>query len=425
MNRRHFSKISLGATTGALTALSATRNFAKTSPPELDRFGGWMGKKFASTGFFRVEKDDRWWLVTPEGNAFLSFGINHFSPNHFRQKHNRSHWDKILELDGQQDWGVFTSALRQWFLSTCTDYGFNTAGIHNSYAVLNSPSPALPYVRGIEFADIPHWKTEIPDENFVDIFAPEFETHCDSLAKKFAAPLKDDPYLLGYAMTDCPLFTEEDLRARTDVIGGARRGSRIGWPKRLRNLGPSSPGKQAYVKLVSQLYQNNINAFNQVYQTTFDSFDSLANAIDWRSDSILSNANETRDNIEFLKLSVDRYYSVTKSAIHRYDPNHLFLGDKLNANTDAVDTLLPITTQYTDILYYQMYGRYEVQAPSLDRWSSQVDTPIINGDSAFTMITETMPRPFGPVADSLEQRVEWTDEYFRQAFARPDFIGWH
>jgi len=39
-----------------------------------DRFGGWMGKRFAATGFFRVEKDDRWWLVSPEGNAFLSFG---------------------------------------------------------------------------------------------------------------------------------------------------------------------------------------------------------------------------------------------------------------------------------------------------------------------------------------------------------------
>lgn len=35
-----------------------------------DRFGGWTGKRFEPTGFFRVEKDDRWWLVTPEGNAF-------------------------------------------------------------------------------------------------------------------------------------------------------------------------------------------------------------------------------------------------------------------------------------------------------------------------------------------------------------------
>lgn len=53
-----------------------------------------------------------------------------------------------------------------------------------------------------------------------------------------------------------------------------------------------------------------------------------------------------------------------------------------NSNSDAVDTLLPVTTKYTDVLFYQMYGKYEVQRPILDRWSKNVDLPIINGDSA-------------------------------------------
>ncbi len=66
---------------------------------ELDRFGGWVGKKFEATGFFRVEKDERWWLVTPEGNAFLSFGINHLHPEFWRQDYNREAWKKRLGLD--------------------------------------------------------------------------------------------------------------------------------------------------------------------------------------------------------------------------------------------------------------------------------------------------------------------------------------
>jgi hypothetical protein len=41
------------------------------------------------------------------------------------------------------------------------------------------------------------------------------------------------------------------------------------------------------------------------------------------------------------------------------------------------------------------------------------------------MITEHMPRPYGPVADNIEQRAEWTDEFFRNAFARPELVGWH
>ena len=103
----------------------------------------------------------------------------------------------------------------------------------------------------------------------------------------------------------------------------------------------------------------------------------------------------------------------------------MFVGYKINANTDTMDNVLPITSQFTDVVLYQMYGRYEVQKPGLDRWSKLVDKPIINGDSAFTMITDSMPRPYGPVADSLAQRAEWTVEFFESAFARPEFVGWH
>ena len=148
-------------------------------------------------------------------------------------------------------------------------------------------------------------------------------------------------------------------------------------------------------------------------------------AENWRPHTDLSNGNETRDNVEFLKKVVARYYQTARDAIRRYDSNHLFVGDKLNANTDTLDTVLPITSQYTDIVFYQMYSRYEVQKPGLDRWSKIVDQPVINGDSAFAMITDYMPRPYGPVADNLEQRAEWTKEFFQNAFARPEFVGWH
>ena len=106
----------------------------------------------------------------------------------------------------------------------------------------------MPYMQPIHFVDIPHWKPEVPDSNFRDVFSEEFAAHCDRMAKEIAAPAKDDPFLLGYAMTDCPLFTEEDCRERPDVIGGAVRKARIGWPRRLRNLGADAPGKQAYVR---------------------------------------------------------------------------------------------------------------------------------------------------------------------------------
>lgn len=425
MNRRESIKFALP------TALLAGGAFApfisgRADPTsELDRFGGWKERKFEATGFFRTEKTDRWWLVTPDGYAFLSFGINHLYPDLFRQKFNEAAWRKYLGIEDLNDWSSFQSALRKWFLRTCDEYGFNTVGVHNALSITNRPEAVKPYLQPIRFIDVPHWKKTIPAENFLDVFSDEFVDHCDTLARKFAAPLKNDPFLLGYAMTDCPLFTEEDCRERTDVIGGARRESRIGWPRRFRSMGADVPGKQAYVDAMREIYSDRVTDFNKTYRTKFTSFDALASAVDWRPDTDLSNPNETRDNSVFLQKVVDRYYQTTRDAIRKYDPNHLFFGDKLNANTDSIDTVLPVTSKYTDVIFYQMYARYEVQEPGLDRWAKVVDKPVINGDSAFTMVTETMPRPYGPIADSLKQRAEWTDEFFRNAFARPEFVGWH
>ncbi len=391
---------------------------------DFDRFGGWTGKRFKATGFFRVEKDERWWLVTPEGNAFLSFGINHLHPHLWKQDYNREAWKKRLGLDDLNS-HKFAPALQKWFLQTCRQYGFNTVGVHTELSIVNTPQPSMPYMLPIQFVDIPHWKGEIPDSNFVDVFADAFAAHCERMAKEFAAPARDDSLLLGYAMTDCPLLTEEDCRERPDVIGGAQRNARIGWPRRLRNLAANAPGKRAYVRTMRDIYRGRIGDFNATYRTPFDSFDALQTAEDWRPHTDLSNGNETRDNVEFLKKVVARYYQTARDAIRRYDPNHLFVGDKLNANTDSLDTVLPITRELTDVVFYQMYARYEVQKPGLDRWSKIADKPLINGDSAFTMIADHMPRPYGPVADSLEQRAEWTAEFFRRAFGRPEFVGWH
>ena len=389
-----------------------------------DRFGGWKGKRFETTGFFRVEKDERWWLVTPEGNAFLSFGINHLHPDWWQQDYNAEAWKTRLGIDDLHS-DEFEPAFRQWFLEVCRQYRFNTVGFHADLPIIKSPQPSIPYVQPIDFVDIPHWKNDVTDSAFVDVFSDEFIVHFDRMAKALALPVQDDPFLLGYAMTDCPLFTEEDCRERTDTVGGERRKSRIGWVRRLRNLNASAPGKRAYVDTMYDLYHGQIDDFNTTYRANFDSFDALLYGENWRTHTDLSNGYERRDNVEFLKKVVAKYYQTARDAIRLYDPNHMFFGDKLNANTDSMDTVLPITSQYTDLIFYQMYGRYEVQETGLNRWTTMTDKPFINGDSSFTMITDTMPRPYGPVADSLAQRAKWTDEFFRNAFARAEFVGWH
>jgi hypothetical protein len=94
MERREFLRFSAAAVLGSGLAGGASP-VAAVGTRELDRFGGWKGKKLKASGFFRTEHDgNRWWLVTPEGNAFISFGVNHYHAGWWAQDYNRDHWVK-------------------------------------------------------------------------------------------------------------------------------------------------------------------------------------------------------------------------------------------------------------------------------------------------------------------------------------------
>ncbi len=378
--------------------------------------------RFEETGFFRLDRSDRWWLVTPAGNGFLSFGVNHIHAGWWKAPYNLDPWSRKLGLSGPSD-PDFNRNLRSELMRLLPELGFNSVGVHSDLDLLNKPHPFIPYVRQLLLIDIPHWKT--PDEkDFPDVFSPAFEQHVDTVARRDCAPLQEDPMLLGYAMTDCPIFTDWDAKERGDTLYGAPRESLPTFPRVLRNLDGAQPGKQVYVETVRGLYRNSIADFNTVYRTRFGSFDALANAVRWRPTTDPANGHETRDNTVFLLKVVERYYQLARDALRRYDPNHLFLGDKLNGNTDTADTVVSVTSRFTDLVFYQAYGRYGWNEPSLDRWSRRSGKPLFNGDGSFGAVGTNMPRPYGPVAADHEERAAWTVEFAEKSFSRPDFVGW-
>jgi len=258
-----------------------------------------------------------------------------------------------------------------------------------------------------------HYRKPSP-ETYADVFAPEYEATCEAAAREMAEPYANDPMILGYCMADVPAMTDNDAEWHKSTT----------WPRRLRNLGADSPGKQAYVDTMRKRHAD-IAAFNTVYNTDFVSWDALLAAEDWRPNARPANQAERDDNAAFLLLCVDKYYSVAKAALRRVDPNHLFLGDKVNANSDAFDTIVGVTSRYTDVVNIQYYARWEKQKATMDRWSDKLGKPFLNGDSAMTTPTEDCPNPYGPHAKDQAERAEWTREFMENATARPDFVGWH
>jgi len=399
---------------GSLLGVAAARG----QEQPLDRFGGWRGVRFEASGYFRLEKKERWWLVTPEGNAFLSFGLNHAEPGLLRQSYNREHWLKTFGGEA----GVLRG-FRAHVEADLKAFGFNSLGCHNATSRYWQPS-IIPYIETFKCVDIDHWKTP-RDEDFRDVYASEFEAYCETRAVE--ARLRErakDPFLIGYAFTDCPILTELDAAPRPAVVQGAPRAGVSTWPRVLRNLRGDAAGKQGYVRLMSQRYNGDIRSFNRVYEIELGSFDALQNAANWRPAADPANAQEARDNQAFLKEILDRYYSSMRSVVRRHDPNHLILGDKLNGNTDTPDFAVETAARHVDAVFYQWYSYYGEQKTRLDDWSRLTGKPLFNGDSAYSVPSEQMPRPLVPHSRTHEERAERTLEYARSVFARPDFIGW-
>jgi len=391
-----------------------------------DPYGGWTGKQFEATGFFRTQHDGkRWWLVTPDGNAFISFGVNHYHAGWWAQNYNRDHWIKAFGAEEVND----DAWVKGWYARLVSDLehlGLNTIGIHTGAPRTGDMvTDVAAYVARYDPVDIPHYKGDTGPEEFPDVFSEEFDAICDKRAREMVEPRANDPRVLGYSMTDCPIFTDLDAAERGMTIYGAPRPELPTWPRLLRNQGADIPGKQAYVATMRGTYDGNIAGFNTTYGTDFASWDALLATTDWRPRTDYDNAREIADNTAFLRDCVDVYYRKAKEALRRYDTNHLFFGDKINGNTDTIDTVLDITTKYTDIVFCQIYGRYDEQAAVMDRWTDKVGMPFLNGDSTFSFTCDVMPSPYGPHAKDQAQRAEWVREFGESALARPDFVGWH
>ena len=416
MNRRTF----LGSA-AALPCLSDPFSASAAEHADRDEFGGWTGLRFESSGFFRLEKNKgKWWFVTPKGNAFLALGMNHLHPGWLAQPYNKAFWNKEFGAKKAYDdtWrkGVFKKVMNEMKL-----LGFNHFGVHNDQR-MTIPS-GYPFIHRISFVDIPHPKVATK-EKFLDVFDKSFEKHCDDLARKECLPLHKNRQLIGYAMTDCPIFTDEEAAERDTTKYGSPRLATPTWPRVLRNLGTEAPGKRAYVETMRTVYSNWILHFNETYGTSFRSFDDLLKARDWRPKSDLSNALEMRDNRWFLERVVDRYYRVMTGAVRRQDSKHLVFGDKLNANTNGGEQVFKTTAKYTDLVFYQMYGRLQEQRPIVNRWSRATGKPCFNGDGAFGVPYDMMPNPHGPHCIDQQHRAEMVREFVHGMFSRNDFVGW-
>ena len=161
-----------------------------------------------ATGFFRVlEKDSRWWLLTPQGEPFFSIGINHIDPASLRYPENIHIWKQKYD-------GSTIKWLKESVRKNLNKWGFNTVGweqevtVRNwrhsrSFTVDEYQALDMPYCHMLPFTESHQWEQHT---RHFDFFSPGWVEWCDYVARSHCAELSEDPNLIGYFYSDCPTW---------------------------------------------------------------------------------------------------------------------------------------------------------------------------------------------------------------------------
>jgi len=375
----------------------------------LDRFGGWSGITSRATGFFRVEEvDGRWWFIDPDGNAFISLGINHVQASLLRFPWNKHVWERKYGTVEK-----FYTKAREEILS----WGFNTFG---KYGYLHG----LPYSKMIRFAPISGYMAganfreeslRLPRELFVDVFSKSWEKEC-RIRAEVCRSLADDWLLMGYWVGDVPVWDEGKY-----------------WIEEIVKM--EGAGAQRLIEYLRNRYDDNIREFNKVYGTKISSFDDVLQIYPLDEKKIKNLDRVYDDEDGFMRLVARRYYEVTIKSIRRFDRNHMIFGDSYDMNTvgDLIrgrqipDFVLEEAKPHVDVLGLQGYQLepMDVHLGNIIRWQKIIQKPVILTDSSYpTPPTPEMPNPFGPRMSSQKERIERYKRYFNAIFSMPFVIGW-
>ncbi len=322
-------------------------------PEGWSRWGGLASLRFEATGWFRTHHDGRrWWLVDPDGYAFFSNGVcygsrmgvhgfvdrmeplfdwlpdkadpiwadcwttadqipefvkrNGAEAGRGRDMFNfaRANMIRAFGADGWWDAWVTINAARM------KRWGFNTIGVGvNNYGderVLDYLAKAdIPFVWTLK--EFPLTRANI-FRDFPDVFSPEYREGSERFAREQLAPLKDNPALIGYFITNEPEWLFQ---------------ATVNPAERVLAYDGHLHSKDALIDFLKARYGGGIAAFNAAWNLSLASFDGLQKPIaraDERTDASRADLEAFRD------ILIQKYSQVPSEALRAVDPHHLNLG---------------------------------------------------------------------------------------------------
>ena len=407
--------------------------------PDRDEYGGWAGgPQEKATGFFRtLERDGKWWLVTPSGHLYLSLGVDVLLiSDGFTIVENRE--DMFSWLPAQDDplsrhYGVadhvlygptkkgrmfnfysanlerkygpdYVASWRKVSLDRLQAWGFTTVANWSEpefYAMKRVPYTATLDLSG-EYARVAsgqdYWG------KMHDPFDPRFAAAVDRSILEKVAPYRNDPWCVGYFIdNEISWGSTGNDRQHFGLVYGTLEG------------GKESPAKGAFIELLKKRYRK-IEGLNKSWGTALASWEEFR-AQPFKPEGELAGPMR-EDFTEFLTAFARQYFRVIHDAQKKQDPNHLYLGCRFAWRTPEA---VAAAAEYCDVVSFNIY-RSRVVPEEWD-FTKSLKKPCIIGEFHFGAVDRGMFHTGLVSTPSQAARAEMYRDYIHSVIDNPAFVG--
>ncbi|QHW33563.1 hypothetical protein GZH47_24045 [Paenibacillus rhizovicinus] len=391
---------------------------------EWSAYGGWTGKRFDATGFFRTEHDGkRWWLVDPDGCVFYSNGLDCVTPDiECPATGIESFFEWLPEKDGEfaDAWNLNHYASSAHFIDFAivnmirafgpdwreawermtrrrlVEWGFNTIANWSDGPFIRKAK--LPYV--LPLNGFPETERKV-FRDFPDVFSTEYQENAERFARQLEA-YRDDRYLIGYFLRNEPhwafveglIIAEELLANPADLVS-----------------------KRELIRYLEEQYGGDIGRLNEAWRSGFGSFDDLRRPMRKAARQSTQTAADLR---AFSRIMIERYVGIPSQAAKRVDPHHLNLGMRY---AYMADEDLIAGYEHFDVFSincYRMDPRNDIM------WiGDKTGLPVIIGEYQFGALDRGSPATGLRGVASQEDRAKAYRFYVENAAATPYCVGNH
>ena len=388
-------------------------------PDNWSKYGGWKKKKFKATGYFRTQNDGtRWWLVDPEGFAFVSVGVDCIGNNASGVVSGQEDLFKWLPdstdavyKEGFSDRGktvqadfhrfnlmrVFGSEWKEkWEKITSGQirgFGINTIG--NWSNIQYARRSEIPYV--LPLSRFPSTEIKL-FRDFPDVFAAEYANN----AKDFAQQLnefKDDKYLIGYFLRNEPTWAFGSNDVAFEMFATAQL----------------SESKMEFARWLAVKY-GSIDEFNIQWNLKLGGFEAFPKQVFEEYPSAIAKA----DFWKFSEILVSKYVNVPCDEVEKVDANHLNLG--MRYAWMSSDLLYKAGERF-DVFSINGYGNPgPPETAEIARISGK---PVMIGEFHHGATDRGLPASGIQGALTQAERGKAYRYYVEQGLVRPELIGMH